>query len=72
MCRLGLKENSNPVFSTLEQSYTVDLAPDATPRFFRLAPPATTRVLDLMRPITDGFAVSRTIRRPGCDVPVEW
>jgi two-component system, OmpR family, response regulator QseB len=54
-----------------EQAYAVDVAVDGEAALFQAA---TTDydavVLDVMLPVTDGFAVCRSIRASGCPVPI--
>ena len=54
-----------------EQSYAVDLATDGDSAIFQAGTTDYDAViLDIMLPVRDGFAVCRTIREPGCAVPI--
>jgi DNA-binding response OmpR family regulator len=54
-----------------EHAYAVDLAPDGEAALLQVATNDYDAViLDVMLPITDGFAVCRTIRQSGSAVPI--
>jgi DNA-binding response OmpR family regulator len=54
-----------------EQTYAVDVAADGDTAIFQAGTTDYDAViLDVMLPNTDGFAVCRTIRASGSDVPI--
>jgi two-component system copper resistance phosphate regulon response regulator CusR len=54
-----------------EEAYAVDLAADGETALFQVGTTDYDAViLDVMLPLTDGFAVCRAIREAGCPVPI--
>jgi DNA-binding response OmpR family regulator len=54
-----------------EQTYAVDLAADGEAALFQVATTDYDAViLDVMLPLKDGFAVCRSVRASGCEVPI--